>query len=209
MPTGVAVENASRATSATAEAMRERILIAAGELVDRFTVAKTTMEDVAKAAGIARQTVYKHFRGKEDLLIGLFVQQMEQKQHPKLRKLGNRKPSVANLVTLFLTELELARQFSHYNGTLDPLVAPQMAELVFHSSALLETRESLWLPILERYRAADVVRSDLDPRSIVRWITYQEFWLLTHPTVLCEDITTLRYFVKEFIIGALLRRDAP
>jgi AcrR family transcriptional regulator len=188
--------------------MRERILTAAGELMDRFTVAKTTMDDVAKAAGIARQTVYKHFRGKEDLLVGLFVQQMVQNQHPKLRKLGDRKPSVDNLVTLFLTELELARQFSHYNGTLDPQVAPQMAELVFHAPILFETRESLWLPILDRYRDAGVLRPELDPRSVVRWITYQEFWLLTHPSVLCENDAELRYYAREFIVGALVHESA-
>lgn len=183
---------------------RAKILEEAATLLARFTVSKLTMEDVARAAGIARQTIYKHFSGKDDLLTELFVQQMELNQYPALRKL-NEPPSPEALLRLFMTELKLARSFSLFEEVLDPGVAPRMAELVFSSPKMTAARESFWVPLLEEYESAGVLRPGLDHRAAVRWITYQEFWLLTHPTVLCDNDKELREYIREFVIAALVR----
>jgi AcrR family transcriptional regulator len=183
---------------------RARILEVAAALLARFTVSKLTMEDVARAAGIARQTIYKHFSGKDDLLAELFVLQMEHNQYPVLRGL-RQPPSAEALLTLFMTELNLARSYSLFNEVLDPAVAPRMAELVFSSEKMTAARESFWVPLLEEYERAGVLRPGLDHRAVVRWITYQEFWLLTHPTVLCDDDDTLTEYIRQFVIAALVR----
>ena len=187
---------------------RAKILEVSTALLARFTVSKLTMEDVARAAGIARQTIYKHFNGRDDLLIELFVQQMEQNQHPVLRRLDEA-PTPGALVTLFMTELRLARSYTLYNEVLDPAFAPRMAELVFGSEKLLACCESFWLPVLAEYEAAGVIRPGLDHRAVVRWLTYQQFWLLTHPTVLCDDDETLLDYVREFVVAALLEPPVP
>jgi AcrR family transcriptional regulator len=187
---------------------RARILEVSTALLTRFTVSKFTMEDVARAAGIARQTIYKHFNGKDDLLIELFVQQMEQNQHPVLRRLDE-PPSPEALLTLFMTELSLARSYTLYSQVLDPTLAPRMAELVFGSDKLVACRESFWLPVLAQYEATGVLRPGLDHRGVTRWITYQQFWLLTHPTVLCPDDETLTGYVREFVVAALLKAPVP
>lgn len=187
---------------------RAKILEVSTALLARFTVSKLTMEDVARAAGIARQTIYKHFNGRDDLLIELFVQQMEQNQHPVLRRLDEA-PTPGALVTLFMTELRLARSYTLYNEVLDPAFAPRMAELVFGSEKLLACCGSFWLPVLAEYEAAGVIRPGLDHRAVVRWLTYQQFWLLTHPTVLCDDDETLLDYVREFVVAALLEPPVP
>lgn len=187
---------------------RAKILEVSTALLARFTVSKLTMEDVARAAGIARQTIYKHFNGRDDLLVELFVQQMEQNQHPVLRRLDEA-PTPGALVTLFMTELRLARSYTLYNEVLDPAFAPRMAELVFGSEKLLACCESFWLPVLAEYEAAGVIRPGLDHRAVVRWLTYQQFWLLTHPTVLCDDDETLLDYVREFVVAALLEPPVP
>jgi AcrR family transcriptional regulator len=186
---------------------RARILEVAASLLARFTVSKLTMEDVARAAGIARQTIYKHFSGKDDLLTELFVLQMEVNQYPALRKL-NDQPSPEALLRLFMTELKLARSYALFEEVLDPAVAPRMAELVFSSPKMTEARESFWVPLLEQYEAAGVLRPGIDHRAAVRWITYQEFWLLTHPTVLCENDKQLTEYIREFVIAALVREPS-
>lgn len=47
------------------------ILQAAWRVFERYGVAKTTMNDIAKEAGVARQTVYNAFPGKEEVLRGV------------------------------------------------------------------------------------------------------------------------------------------
>ncbi len=47
---------------------RAGILEAAGRAVEKYGVKRTTMSDVASVAGIAKGTLYNHFRTKNDLL---------------------------------------------------------------------------------------------------------------------------------------------
>lgn len=48
---------------------RDRLLAAAYACVSRFGLAKTTIEDVAKEAGVSRATVHRHFPGGRDPLL--------------------------------------------------------------------------------------------------------------------------------------------
>lgn len=102
-----------------------------------------------------------------------------------LTRVAANEPTAGNLVRLFEAELDEAMKFQFFDSMLDPNVAPRMAELVCSGSqAMFDERNRTWFPILQRYVDAGIVRSNLDFAAAVRWITYQEFWLLTHPTVL-------------------------
>src|SRR5207245_805979 len=50
--------------------VRERILEATYACVARYGLAKTTVEDVARAARLSRATVYRYFPGGRDQLMG-------------------------------------------------------------------------------------------------------------------------------------------
>src|SRR3954462_10088575 len=49
--------------------MQTQLLDAPGGGFDRFGIAKTTMEDVAKAGGVSRATVYRYFTDREALVL--------------------------------------------------------------------------------------------------------------------------------------------
>lgn len=59
---------------ALASPAQERALDAAVELVARWGVAKTTLGDVAKTAGMSRATLYRAFPGGKDELFALLAQ---------------------------------------------------------------------------------------------------------------------------------------
>jgi AcrR family transcriptional regulator len=46
---------------------QDQILAAAAEVIIRLGYDKTTMSDIAEAAGLSRRTIYLYFKGKEDL----------------------------------------------------------------------------------------------------------------------------------------------
>ena len=189
-------------------ATRARIIEEAARLVERFTVSKVTMDDIARAAGIARQTLYKYFASKDELLIDLFVLQVTEHQHPELAKLLRRPRSADLLLDMVWAELELARKFPLLTETLDPTIAPRMAELVFSSRKFFECQEAFWVPVLESFEEAGVLRPGLNYSDMVRWLTYQEFWLVTHPAVLSPDESVQRRYLADFVIPALVREDA-
>jgi AcrR family transcriptional regulator len=121
---------------------RDKILQAARPIVERFTVGKFSMEDVARAAGIARQTIYKHFSGRDDLLIAMYVVQLHE-MSAKLAPLVELSPTEEHLIQLFCEELKLAQDFPLFDAMLDPAVAPKMAELVFSSDDMFQD-EGVW-----------------------------------------------------------------
>ncbi len=47
---------------------KEKIIKVARDLIAHYGFRKTTMEDIAKASGIAKATLYHYFRSKEDIL---------------------------------------------------------------------------------------------------------------------------------------------
>jgi AcrR family transcriptional regulator len=53
--------------------VRERLLVATYACVARWGLAKTTVEDAAREAGVSRATVYRYFPGGRDELIGAVV----------------------------------------------------------------------------------------------------------------------------------------
>lgn len=53
----------------------ERILVAAGELIVRWGFDKTTVDDIARAAGVAKGTIYLHWKTRDLLMIALLRQE--------------------------------------------------------------------------------------------------------------------------------------
>jgi AcrR family transcriptional regulator len=186
--------------------MRTRILEAATSVLARYGLPKVTMEDVARAAGIARQTIYKHFKSKDELVVALFVQEMVDNHHPPLRKVAARTPTAKNLLALFTTELEIGSHFALISGVLDPALAPRIVEITLASEEYTACREALWVPIITRYQDAGVIRSTLDPQRVTRWISYQQFWFITHPEAITADASDRTRYIEDFIIAALLTR---
>jgi AcrR family transcriptional regulator len=56
---------------------RERIVDAAVELAEKGGFEAVRLRDVASVSGVALGTVYRHFRSKEDLLVGALAREME------------------------------------------------------------------------------------------------------------------------------------
>ena len=53
--------------------VRERLLQATYDCVARWGLAKTTVEDAAREAGVSRATVYRYFPGGRDELLSAVV----------------------------------------------------------------------------------------------------------------------------------------
>jgi len=53
----------------------DRILDAAAELILRWGYKKTTIDDIAKQAGVAKGTIYLHWKTREDLFMALIIRE--------------------------------------------------------------------------------------------------------------------------------------
>lgn len=62
----------ARKTRAEALVTRDRIIDTAEKVFEKKGVSRTTLEDIASAAGVTRGAIYGHFRNKEALFLAMF-----------------------------------------------------------------------------------------------------------------------------------------
>ena len=62
---------------ATVPSTRDRILAATFEATTRFGLARLSLEDVARAAGLSRQTVYRYFGSRDALIAAMILREEE------------------------------------------------------------------------------------------------------------------------------------
>lgn len=59
------------------EETRDIVLDAAEDCFTRYGVDRTTIDDIVRVAGIPRATLYRHAGGKDDLIVGVAIREME------------------------------------------------------------------------------------------------------------------------------------
>lgn len=104
-----------------AEVRRRRILDAAASLLVKQGLHETSMDDVARAAGVAKGTVYIYFPSRSELLAALrqrYAQAMADRARTVLRSDGPWKPesliAAAHLLVSQLTGYLLANRRLHH-----------------------------------------------------------------------------------------------
>jgi AcrR family transcriptional regulator len=143
------------ATAPTGTDTAAKILDSAFACVREIGLGRTTVEDVAKAAGVSRQTVYRYYPSKDHLILALVLREEEQ--------------FLSGVRTAFSTDAELEQacydgflfclRFAREHPLLDRLLATDPETLLPY----LTTRAG---PVLARAR--DVMVELLASKSWVR-----------------------------------------
>lgn len=149
------------------EERAHRILDAAAALILRWGYDKTTIEDIAKQASVAKGTIYLHWKTREELIMALMTREnLKMVEDIKLRVTedpagfilrGMFKHSALALMKRPLLKAFLLRDLE----VVGKLVHGE------HSSAAFVEKVAGFNAYLEFMREHDLVRKDLDPRGQV------------------------------------------
>jgi AcrR family transcriptional regulator len=151
-----------RKPRADAQRNRERILEIAKDAFTR-SGANTSLDDVAKQAGIGAGTLYRHFPTRDALLEAVYRTEVE-KLAAAERKFAEAMPPIEALQAwmLLFVDYIAAKQ----------IVAPALNTLVGGPSKLFETSGALIIgainALVERAIKSGDIRSDLDPLDLLR-----------------------------------------
>lgn len=121
------MENGRSAITDHGEHQRRRIIEAAAKLFDEAGYHRTSMGDVAIAAGIAKPTLYHYFRGKSQILLEihkLFARPILDRQRARAdRNLTAREElteALCDVLSFFAEKPNHMRVFSENLGDVDP-----------------------------------------------------------------------------------------
>jgi AcrR family transcriptional regulator len=185
---------------------RERIVLAALKCFERLGIQRTTMEDIAKAAGVSRKTVYRLFENKTSLVAEVAAHETAAVCAAAFARLDLSAPSDA-LVTA--AEIELLKEGwtrASKRAFLEGDIMETL-EIVVNDRQRLELMGAYWQPILDHIDARGDLRQDVDRDRLLRWIILVHSMFLTSPGLSSfgSDMRFAGEMLQRFFCPSILR----
>lgn len=190
------------------QARRQRLIDAAVSCVERSGLAKTTLEDVAAEAEVSRQTVYRYFANRDELLLEALLCELDRHAGPDpteemVRSVRTPGEAVATLVEGVVYLLESVQA----NLVLASLLATEgpsvRATLDGASRQLFGYYEHELGPWIERGQQAGFLNPDLDPAELCEWVLRITLSLLTTEGPVERDTDELRRYLTTYLTPVL------
>lgn len=194
----------SQADAEPRSAEIESLLDAAESCLERFGLAKTTVEDVAQAAGVSRATVYRQIGNRDALLLAVAIRDAERTAAAAIGDL-RRFDSIGDWIVEGL--LFCLREIPQ-RPVLSVMVAPQevgaASRLVFTSARMLEIGSDILRPVFERARSDGLLHEDVELDAFMEWILriLMSYLAAPGPPERTED--DMRRLLRQMLLPAVL-----
>jgi AcrR family transcriptional regulator len=192
-----------------ATAARERIIDAAEACFQRFGVTKTTIEDVATAAGVSRATIYRYFDGRDDIILGALLREASR----FLDRLGDRLATQPDFQSAIVAGVIYTVKAVRADDVLALLFSAESAgltgSLVGASEALFRTTAGFLRPHFEAALESGELRSDIDLDEAAEWTLRVILSQLTVSGPKARSDDELRTFLHTFLVPALVADPQP
>jgi len=189
-----------------ADELTTRLVAAALRCIARWGVAKTSLDDIAREAGVGRATVYRAVPGGKDRLLQLVLRHEIGRLYHEIDTELAAADDLADLLTR-----GLARALSVVDHPALGYLAQHEPELVlphfaFHRlDRVLAATTELCRPHLARFLPDDAVAPAADwvARIVVTYAMHRSSALDPH------DITSIRRLVRSYLLPALTPHPSP
>ncbi|ORL15987.1 TetR/AcrR family transcriptional regulator [Prescottella equi] len=183
---------------------RTAILAAAESCFARYGIAKTTMEDVAKAASMSRATVYRYFADREALVAESVVRRARARIDAARQFISGWPTIEERLVEGICQDIRRG----HLDPMVNRLVSPEemslSVQLLNKSGRAVDLTHELWGPVLAEEQKAGNIRRDLDLRLVSEWIAELEIMYISRYGTADEALDRIREKLRTFVVPALV-----
>jgi len=191
-------------TDPAREAVRLAVLTAAERCFDRFGIAKTTMEDIGRTAGVSRATVYRYFADREALLLASVIRRARSDMPRARRHLAQFGTFGEKLVEGLVRNVERGRR--------DPIVQllvtsdqPALAARVLGGEGVShQLSYELWEPVLAAAQESGEMNQALDRRMAATWLARVTLIMVTQEKSTRLGPDELRAEFRAFVVPAFL-----
>ena len=192
-------------SQASSSPQRERFLDAAEQSLAHFGLAKTTLEDVARAAGASRATLYRQFRSRDELLLAVVAREAGRLAAEAARRLERFDDVGSWIVEGMLFCLEQIPQRPVLAMLFVPAEAGVASRLLLRSERLHAIGTELLRPIFEPARARGLLRAEVELEMLMEWVLRALVSFLSVPSPLAANPGAMRRMLRLMILPAVLR----
>jgi len=187
------------------DAARGRLVDAAAACLDRFGLAKTTLEDVAAAAQVSRATIYRYFANRDELVLAVVLRELDRSYDHSLDEFvaDAESPEAMGDAVVAASAYLLATIRS--NPKLQIFLNREGAAAVAGASEAFFTAIAAQLrPYLEPAQQRGLIRGDLDLAEASEWILRCILSLLTVDGPVHRDLDDERRLLATYLVPALV-----
>jgi AcrR family transcriptional regulator len=204
---------ASTATAAVPEdtkskPVRERLLDAAEGCLEQFGPQKTSMEDVARAAGMSRATVYRYFANRDALLLGVASRQASNLAAEAIRYLGQFNTISDWLVEGLLFTLREIPKRPVFAALVTSLDSSAASKLLLGSSGMIQIGVDVLRPMFANAKEQGLLRDDVDIDMLIEWLLRVLWTYLNAPSQVATDEDSMRKLFHMMLIPAVLKETS-
>lgn len=144
-----------------------RILSAAADLIAHYGYDKTTVDEIARAAGVSKGAIYLHFKGKEQLFEALLMREADRWIDGLIEQI-DRDPQGATLFTMYrygwqlVMDIPLLRALYARDRR---ILGDYLRRLT--GSTVFERWTRMSREFIENFQKAGIIRADLDPDAVM------------------------------------------
>jgi AcrR family transcriptional regulator len=202
--------SASTATAAVPEdtkskPVRERLLDAAEGCLGQFGPQKTSMEDVARAAGMSRATVYRYFENRDALLLGVASRQASDLAGEAIQYLGNFNTISDWLVEGLLFTLREIPQRPVFASLVTSLDSSAASKLLLGSTGMIQIGVNVLRPMFATAKEQGLLRDDVNIDMLIEWLLRVLWTYLNAPSQVATDEDSMRKLFHMMLIPAVLK----
>ena len=168
---------------------------------EKYGIGKTTMDDIAKMAGVSRPTVYRHFNDRDTLILAVVMRRSRQLIDRAQKYIRKYKTFEQQLVEGLLFMVDKGRKDPFVGLLVTPAHMDLVNQILVSSTAAVDLAYEMWEPILIEARERGDLRDDLDFRAIATWITYLTLLLIGRGDIE-PDIDAQRELLRTFVTPA-------
>ncbi|MDZ7733623.1 MAG: helix-turn-helix domain-containing protein [Acidimicrobiia bacterium] len=195
------------------EAARLRLIEAANACVDRFGLAKTTLEDVATEAAVSRQTIYRYVANRDELILEALLLELQRAEldHPfeiLVEEIQTPEDVARAVVESVVHTIVTIRETPKLAHLLVAEADSVRSTLSGASEALFDHHERELRPWLEMAQRAGLLRRGLDISETTEWILRMAVSLLTVDGPVQRDADELRTYLFADLAPVLAPAEA-
>ena len=199
---GVARGRGRRNIGTNAEDAKELLKQAAIRCVERHGVLKTTMDDIAREAGVSRPSVYRYFQDRDDILLTVFAERSRAllvRAHRYMAKQPSFKDALVEGL-LYIADHGRRDPFARHLITADDARFTQ--GLIVATGTARDSAKEFWQPVFEQAADDGELAEGLDEDLAYRWLADVGLLLMAHLDRGDETVEQLRAQLQAFVLPA-------